>query len=163
MKKKIKKRSLILIFAAVAVAAVCIVVAVIVFSSDNSSKPEQSLSRVEGSSTAASQSESKAEKPNPLTGTWEYIDGTRYRFNEDYSGAMLVKKVVNPEDPAEGAKDEYYEYRYTYKIDGNNLSIDYKKEEVRDAEYTFEAEANSLKLIGGKGTAKGEYEMSRVS
>ena len=150
-KKKSNRRTTLIIAAVLAVAAVCIGLAVIVFSGDNST-PEKALSRI---SSAAESTESqpvktttkKVEKPNPLKGTWQYADGTKYRFLENYKGAMIVEK---------------YEYKFTYKIEDNKLSIDYEKKEVHDAEYTFEVSGDVLKLKGGEGTAKGEYEMNRI-
>ena len=83
---------------------------------------------------------------NSLTGTWLYEDGTRYRFDEDNTGAMILGD---------------YEYKYTYKISGNKVKINYERSEVHDAEYTFEINGDKLTLHGGEGTAGGDYDLSR--
>ena len=84
---------------------------------------------------------------NPLFGKWEYSDGTVYEFNPDMTGGMYVGD---------------YKYEYTYELNGGVISIDYANEEVHDAEYTYEAEGDRLKLTGGEGTAGGEYVLDRI-
>lgn len=54
-------------------------------------------------------------------------------------------------------------YDFTYTIDGNKLMIDYANESVRDSEYEFTVDENTLTLIGGEGTVGGTYELKRSS
>ena len=54
-------------------------------------------------------------------------------------------------------------YDFTYTIDGNKLMIDYANESVRDSEYEFTVDGNTLTLIGGEGTVGGTYELKRSS
>ena len=54
-------------------------------------------------------------------------------------------------------------YDFTYTIDGNKLMIDYVNESVRDSEYEFTVDGNTLTLIGGEGTVGGTYELKRSS
>ena len=53
-------------------------------------------------------------------------------------------------------------YDFTYTIDGNKLMIDYANESVRDSEYEFTVDGNTLTLIGGEGTVGRTYELSGV-
>lgn len=52
--------------------------------------------------------------------------------------------------------------RFAYTIDGNKLMIDYANESVRDSEYEFTVDGNTLTLIGGEGTVGRTYELSGV-
>ena len=52
---------------------------------------------------------------------------------------------------------------HIYTIDGNKLMIDYANESVRDSEYEFTVDGNTLTLIGGEGTVGGTYELKRSS
>ena len=131
--------------AGAAVVVVLAAVSVIVFTRDNSGSVE-TLSSAEGKSVTASAAEPAKEK-DPLVGTWQYLDGTKYTFSEGGKGAMTV---------------ENYDYIYSYTSDGTNLHIDYEKPEVHDADYTYEVKDTVLHLVGGKGTAGGEYDMNRV-
>ena len=53
-------------------------------------------------------------------------------------------------------------YDFAYTIDGNKLMIDYANESVRDSEYEFTVDGNTLTLIGGEGTVGRTYELSGV-
>ena len=53
-------------------------------------------------------------------------------------------------------------YDFAYPIDGNKLMIDYANESVRDSEYEFTVDGNTLTLIGGEGTVGRTYELSGV-
>ena len=48
-------------------------------------------------------------------------------------------------------------YDFTYTIDGNKLMIDNANESVRDSEYEFTVDGNTLTLIGGEGTVGGTF------
>ena len=152
--KGINKKMVLVAVGMGSIAAVLTAVTIIVFNKDNS-VPEKTLSRAD-----ASVNSSKAAPKDPLLGTWEYADGTRYRFSEGGKGAMIVEKFSTSESDS---SNRYYEYVYSYTTDGVNLSIDYEKPEVYDAKYTYEVRDGVLHMVGGDGTAGGEYDMSRVS
>ena len=83
-----------------------------------------------------------------LAGTWEFDGTTTYSFDGSGSGAMELPSIS---------------YDFTYTIDGNKLMIDYVNESVRDSEYEFTVDGNTLTLIGGEGTVGGTYELKRSS
>lgn len=83
-----------------------------------------------------------------LTGTWIYDQYTKYEFDGFGEGCMCLQ-------------DTHYEYSYT--IDQNTVSIDFIDESVHDCEYTFEITDNTLKLVGGKGTTGGTYNLNKVN
>ena len=83
-----------------------------------------------------------------LAGTWEFDGTTTYSFDGSGSGAMELPSIS---------------YDFTYTIDGNKLMIDYANESVRDSEYEFTVDGNTLTLIGGEGTVGGTYELKRSS
>ena len=72
-----------------------------------------------------------------LLGSWITPGGTIYEFNEDNKGIMIVPLS---------------EYKFTYKIDGNKLSIDYESEKANDADYEYSIKNNKLVLKGKRGT-----------
>lgn len=86
-------------------------------------------------------------KKDPLVGTWLYSDGTKYRFGNDNTGAMVL---------------DDYDFKYTYTARDGRITIDYERDEVQDAEYTYEVDGDKLTLHGGQGTAGGDYDLSRV-
>ena len=135
-----KKTKMIAAGVCTSLAAVLAVVSVIVFTRDNQ-VAEQDPSMADDRTTVP------VKEKDPIIGTWQYPDGTMYRFGEDGKGAMTVEK---------------YDYLYSYTTDGKNLHIDYDKPEVHDADYTYEVKDTVLHLVGGEGTARGEYDMSRV-
>jgi len=85
-------------------------------------------------------------KSNPIEGTWVYDSYTQYVFEKDGTGCFEVDDV---------------HYEYTYKINGNNLSMDFTEDVVRDCEYTFTIEENTLTLVGGKNTDGGTYQLTK--
>lgn len=137
MSKNTKIAILILLLALIAVG---VGVAFLIFGNEGSGSSGSPLSKRE--TTASSTS-----KIGQLAGTWRYKDGTKYSFKNDMTGGMTV---------------ENYTYKYTFTLEGSSLKIDYERPEVHDAEYTYEIVDGKLKLIGGEGTARGEYEMERV-
>ncbi|MBR4282934.1 MAG: hypothetical protein IKT35_04385 [Clostridia bacterium] len=92
-----------------------------------------------------------------LIGTWEYNlnHDTKYSFNEDGTGALDVVQTNND-------KTENKTYGYTFKINGNQVSIDFEANIVQDCTYTFTVEGDKLTFVGGEGTDKGTYELSRA-
>lgn len=90
---------------------------------------------------------SSAESENDsIVGLWLYIDGTKYEFNGDMTGGMYVGE---------------YKYTYTYSISDHELKINYDNAEVHDSVYEYSFNNGKLKLIGGDGTAGGEYLLDR--
>ncbi len=89
-------------------------------------------------------------KNSPIIGTFVFDENTKYEFKSNGKGAMYLG-------------DEEYEYKYTYSEEKNILKLDFKKEEVHDATYTCMFENEELKLIGGEGTAGGEYTLKKES
>ena len=83
-----------------------------------------------------------------LAGTWEFDGTTTYSFDGRGSGAMELPSIS---------------YDFTYTIDGNKLMIDYANESVRDSEYEFTVDGNTLTLVGDEGTVGGTYELKRSS
>lgn len=92
---------------------------------------------------------------NELIGTWEYNHDTKYAFEEDGKGSLTVVQTNN-------GKTENKTYDYTFKINGNQVSIDFEANIVQDCVYTFTVEGDKLTFVGGEGTDKGTYELSRV-
>lgn len=75
---------------------------------------------------------------NSLIGTFLYEENdTRYEFKEDGTGSMSSGD---------------YNFEYKYKVDGNVLEIDFSKDEVHDAKYSFELKDGILKLTSKEGT-----------
>ena len=75
---------------------------------------------------------------NSLIGTFLYEENdTRYEFKEDGTGNMSSGN---------------YNFEYKYKVDGNILEIDFSKDEVHDAKYSFELNDGILKLTSKEGT-----------
>lgn len=85
-------------------------------------------------------------KKNPLEGRWVYDSYTQYVFEKDGNGCLEVDDV---------------HYEYTYKINGNTLTLDFVEDIVRDCEYTFSVEDSQLTLIGGENTDGGTYKLNK--
>lgn len=83
---------------------------------------------------------------NPLEGRWVYDSYTQYVFEKDGNGCLEVDDV---------------HYEYTYKINGNTLTLDFVENIVRDCKYTFSVEDSQLTLIGGENTDGGTYQLTR--
>ena len=83
-----------------------------------------------------------------LVGTWKYDQYTEYEFNDNGVGYLCVDDV---------------RYEYKYKISGDKLKLDFTEDIVRDCEYTFTVEEKNLTLVGGEGTDKGTYKLSKIS
>ena len=76
-----------------------------------------------------------------LAGTWEFDGTTTYSFDGSGSGTMELPSIS-------------YDFTYT---------IDYANESVRDSEYEFTVDGNTLTLVGDEGTGGGTYELKRSS
>ena len=82
-----------------------------------------------------------------LAGKWD-VDGTTfYEFDGDGKGALILPSKT---------------YDFTYKIDNDQIHIDYENESVHDGSYTFKIDGNKLTLVGGEGTIGGTYEVTKV-
>ena len=72
-----------------------------------------------------------------IIGKWTTDEVTVYQFNKDNTGMLIVPLS---------------EYKFTYKIKDNKLSIDFQNEKSEDSEYTYSLEKNKLILKGQNGT-----------
>lgn len=135
----INKNKKILIAATIILVVISVIVVLFVVNYNRNGTSKESRMSSEDNSLS---------ETNPLFGTWEYSDGTKYEFDEDMTGGMYVG---------------YYKYEYIYKITDDVIAIDFANEEVHDAEYSYEIIDGKLKLVGGEGTAGGEYVLGRVS
>jgi len=139
-----KNKKLIVIISVCVVLLFLVTVAAL---SKNADIGESSLAD-ESVEAAAEAEASAAADEEKLIGTWVYDDGTEYRFAQDGTGGMTVGS---------------YEYKFTYDTSDNNLKILYDNSEVHDSEYTYSLEGDKLKLIGGEGTAGGEYYLEKAN
>lgn len=85
-------------------------------------------------------------KTSPILGTWVYDEYTQYVFEKNGNGCLEVDDV---------------HYEYTYKVSDDKLSLDFSEEVVRDCEYTYIIEKNTLTLVGGKNTDGGTYKLTK--
>ena len=75
---------------------------------------------------------------NSLIGTFLYEENnTKYEFKEDGTGRMSSGN---------------YNFEYKYKVNDNILEINFSKDEVHDAKYSFELNDGILKLTSKEGT-----------
>ena len=71
-----------------------------------------------------------------ITGMWDYDTVTVYRFDKDGTGALEL-----PNDT----------YAFTYKTDGDKLSIDFENESATDSTYTYAVTKDTLTLVSEDG------------
>lgn len=81
-----------------------------------------------------------------LKGTFVYNDNVKYVFNENNTGTLY---------------DNQNEYKYTYLIHDQQVTLTFEDESVRETTYTFYFVDDNLKLIGGEGTVGGEYILKK--
>ena len=81
-----------------------------------------------------------------IIGTWAADENTGLSFGEDNKGKLIIP-------------DEYY--AFSYKIDKDQLSLDFVSSKATDGTYTASVSGDTLTLIGGKGTIGGTFELSR--
>lgn len=93
-----------------------------------------------------SNSKSDPAKADILSGTWVYDQYTKYEFDGYGKGCMCLENT---------------HYEYSYKIDGDKLSMDFENEAVHDCSYTFSVEDNTLTIVGGEGTSGGTYKLKK--
>ena len=91
-----------------------------------------------------SNSKSDPATADVLSGAWVYDQHTKYEFDGYGKGCMCLENT---------------HYEYSYKIDGDKLSMDFENEAVHDCIYTFKVENNTLTIIGGEGTSGGTYKL----
>ena len=82
-----------------------------------------------------------------ITGTWTLDGVTSYRFDGDGTGALLL-----PES----------EYAFTYRLEGEALTIDFESVRAHDGTYRAGMEGDRLILAGGEGTIAVTYEFTNV-
>lgn len=82
-----------------------------------------------------------------LAGKWNVDCTTFYEFDGDGKGALILPSKT---------------YDFAYKIDNDQIHIDYENESVHDGSYTFKIDGNKLTLVGGEGTIGGTYELTKV-
>lgn len=68
----------------------------------------------------------------PIIGTWDYDTVTVYRFDKGGKGAL---ELLNSS------------YEFSYKIDGDRLTIDFVSESATNSTYIFEVSDNKLNLF----------------
>lgn len=79
-----------------------------------------------------------------ITGTWDYDMVTAYRFDKGGKGALEL-----PNDT----------YAFTYKTDGDKLSIDFENKSATDSTYTYTVTKDSLTLVSDDGRT---FELKKV-
>ena len=82
-----------------------------------------------------------------LAGAWSYQDSAEYSFDGKRHGML---------------KTEGMELKYTYKVSGDTLKLNFKDKIATDATYTFKIVTDTLILEGGEGTTGGSYQLDRV-
>jgi len=83
-------------------------------------------------------------KADALSGSWLYDQYTKYEFDGYGKGCMCLSDT---------------HYKYSYKINGNTLSMDFENEAVHDCSYTFSVNEGQLTIVGGEGTSGGTYTL----
>ena len=78
---------------------------------------------------------------NPLIGTWTTDGITVYQFKNKNTGSLIVPLS---------------EYKFTYKIDGNKLYIDFENEKSNDSDYEYSFKDNKL-ILKGINKTSGTY------
>lgn len=81
-----------------------------------------------------------------LNGTWVYDQYTKYEFDGYGKGCMCLENT---------------HYEYSYKINGNTLSMDFENEAVHDCSYIFAVNEGQLTIVGGEGTSGGTYKLNK--
>lgn len=77
------------------------------------------------------------QEENTLIGLWTTDGVTVYDFEENGNGVLKLPLT---------------EYKFTYKIEGNKLFINFDSKETRDSNYEYFFEEEKLILKGIKGT-----------
>ena len=96
--------------------------------------------------TTAAELKSEDKLASGIIGTWSVDDSTGLSFGENNKGKLIIP-------------DE--EYAFSYKLDGDQLTLDFVSSKATDGTYTASLSGDTLTLIGGKGTIGGTFELSR--
>ena len=96
--------------------------------------------------TTAAEVKSEAKLDSAIIGTWSVDERTSLNFGESSKG-----KLILPDE----------DYAFSYKIEGDQLSLDFVSSKATDGTYTASVSGDTLKLIGGKGTIGGTFELSK--
>lgn len=86
-------------------------------------------------------------KADELKGTWDFDGVTVYQFDGKGNGSLNLPSN---------------RYEFTYEINENEVSIDFKNDNANDVAYTFSLEKDKLILIYNEDKATATYEMKRV-
>ena len=70
-------------------------------------------------------------KTDELAGLWDVDGNTKYEFNGKGTGKIIVPNS---------------EYEFTYVIEDNVVSIDFKSEKSTDTKYEFKVQKDSMEL-----------------
>ena len=82
-----------------------------------------------------------------LNGTYVYNDNVKYTFNKkDFTGVLY---------------DSGNEYKFTYTISNQLVTLKFENKNIKTATYTAYFIDGDLKLIGGEGTVGGEYMLKK--
>lgn len=81
-----------------------------------------------------------------LIGTWKADETTSLTFGESGKGKMSF------------AKDDY---AFTYKLEDDELSLDFSSNKVIDCSYTISVTEDTLTLVGGAGTTGGTFDLTK--
>ena len=96
--------------------------------------------------TTAAELKAEDELASGIIGTWSVDDSTGLSFGENNKGKLIIP-------------DE--EYAFSYKLDKDQLSLDFVSSKATNGTYTASLSGDTLTLIGGKGTIGGTFELSR--
>lgn len=91
-------------------------------------------------------SDEVVEEANPLLGIWDMDGVTSYEFVDEQTGKLLLPSS---------------EYEFSYKTDGDVLTIDFADERARDAVYQFSVQGDTMALTGGTVTTQDSYTLTR--
>lgn len=80
-----------------------------------------------------------------IVGTWDYDTVTVYRFDKNGKGALELPNGI---------------YAFTYKTDGEKLSVDFENESATDSTYTYTVTEDTLTLVSEDGRT---FAMKKVN
>ncbi|MFR7821309.1 DUF5640 domain-containing protein [Candidatus Pseudoruminococcus sp.] len=80
-----------------------------------------------------------------IVGTWDYDSVTVYRFDKGGKGALELPNGI---------------YAFTYKTDGEKLSVDFENESATDSTYTYTVTEDTLTLVSEDGRT---FAMKKVN
>ena len=96
--------------------------------------------------TTAAELKAEDELASGIIGTWSVDDSTGLSFGENNKGKLIIP-------------DE--EYAFSYKLDKDQLTLDFVSSKATDGTYTASLSGDTLTLTGGKDTIGGTFELSR--